>query len=108
MSTQNKYSLKRRLLKEQTHEEKLAQLLTATIDDVHNGASLGQTLELIRHFKTHELPFSDPHIVELETTPELAQAIRDQNPDDLVQKPSPDGWVSSNYLVPSGQLKDWY
>ena len=108
MSTQDKYSLKKRILQESTQEEKLAQLLTHTIDDVNNGATLGETLELIRHFVTHELPFSDPHIVELETTPELAQAIRDQNPDDLVQKTLPDGWVSSNYLVPSGQIRDWY
>ena len=108
MSTQDKYSLKRRLLKETTHEKKIAQLLTATIDDVHNGASLGQSIELIRHFTTHEIPFSDPHIVQLETTPELARAIRDQNPDDLVQKPLDDGWISSNYLVPSGLERDWY
>ena len=103
-----KYSLKRHLLQESSHEQKLAQLLTATIEDVHNGATLGQSLELIRHFTTHEIPFSDPHIVQLETTPVLAQAIKDHNPDDLVQKPSHDGWVHSNYLVPSGQIRDWY
>tara|TARA_B100000035_G_scaffold305214_1_gene305789 strand:+ start:50 stop:376 length:327 start_codon:yes stop_codon:yes gene_type:complete len=108
MTTSDKYSLKRHLLKESTTEAKLAQLLTATIDDVHNGATLGQTIELIRTYNTHEIPFSDPHIVEIETTPELAQAIADQNPDDLVQKPLDDGWVSSNYLVPSGMDRDWY
>ena len=97
-----KYSLKHQLLQEGSHEEKIAQLLTSPIDEVHNGATLGQTIELIRHFVTHEIPFSDPHIVELETTPELAQAIALQNPDDLVQKTLPDGWVESNYLVPSG------
>ena len=97
-----KYSLKKQLLTERTHEEKLAELLTSPIEHVNNGAHLGQTLELIRHFMTHELPFSDPHIVELETTPELAQAIKALNPDDLVQKPLADGWVESNYLVPSG------
>ena len=97
-----KYSLKHRLLQEGSHEEKIAQLLTQTIDEVNSGATLGQTIELIRHFVTHEIPFSDPHIVELETTAELAQAIAAQNPDDLVQKTLDDGWVSSNYLVPSG------
>ena len=97
-----KYSLKHHLLQEGSHEEKLAQLLTSAIDEVNNGATLGQTIELVRHFQTHEIPFSDPHIVEIETTPELAQAIALQNPDDLVQKPLDDGWVHSNYLVPSG------
>ena len=101
-------TIRQLILKESTDEAKLAQLLTQTIDDVHNGATLGETLELIRHFTTHELPFSDPHIVELETTPELAKAIADQNPDDLVQYPLDDGWVHSNYLVPSGQIRDWY
>ena len=44
-----KYSLKHHLLQEGSHEEKIAQLLTQTIDEVHNGATLGQTIELIRH-----------------------------------------------------------
>ena len=103
MSTQDKYSLKKHLLVESLSPSELtnlATLLTGTIENVNTGATLGETLEHIRSFQTHEIPFSTPYIVELETTPELAQAIAQLNPPDLVQKTLPDGWVESNYLTP--------
>ena len=95
-----KYSLKRHLLQEGSHEAKLASLLTSVVHSAIQAAQLGEPLNLIRDFEHYPLPFDEAHVIEICTPQALADLIKDEQPVDLVQKQLPDGWVESNYTLP--------
>ena len=95
-----KYSLKTHLLKESPQEEKLAKLLTSPVPDAVQGAQLGEPLDLVRDFDHFPLPFDQAHIVQVSTPQSLADLIRKEDPIDLTQTPTEDGWVESSYAIP--------
>ena len=95
-----KYSLKRQLLQESIHEEKLAKLLTSPVPDAVQGAQLGEPLDLVKDFDHFPMPFDQAHIVQVSTPQSLADLIRKEAPVDLNQTPQEDGWVESSYAIP--------
>jgi len=95
-----KYSLKKHLLQESPHEEKLAKLLTSPVPHAVQGAQLGEPLELVRDFDHYPMPFDQAHIVQVTTPQSLADLIREEAPVDLHQTPVHDGWVESSYAIP--------
>ena len=90
----------RHLILEQSHDAKIAKLLTSPVPHAVQGAQLGETLGLVRDFDHFPLPFDQAHIVQLETPQPLADLIRKEAPVDLTQTPLEDGWVSSSYAIP--------
>ena len=96
-----KYSLKRQLLQESTHEEKLAKLLVSPVPQAVQGAQLGEPLDLVKDFQHHPLPFDEAEIVTVKTPPTLADELRKhaESWQHLTQIPQPDGWVESSYAI---------
>ena len=95
-----KYSLKKHLLQESSHEGKLAKLLTSPVPHAVQGAQLGEPLDLVRDFDHFPMPFDQAHIVQVTTPQSLADLIREEAPVDLTQTPQEDGWVESTYAIP--------
>lgn len=95
-----KYSLKHQLLQE-SHEEKLAKLLTSPVPHAKQGAQLGEPLDLVRDFTLDPLPFDQSQIVTVQTPKSLADLLRKhaQPWQHLTQIPQEDGWVESSYAV---------
>ena len=98
-----KYSLKKRLLQESDHMQNLASLLTTTLDSVHQGVSIGETLDLVRKFEWYPLPFDEGCTIEIETDPDLCAAIQQLNPPFLEVEMRPDGWCMLLYVVPESR-----
>ena len=98
-----KYSLKKRLLQESDHMQNLASLLTTTLDSVHQGVSIGETLDLVRKFEWYPLPFDEGCTIEIETDPDLCAAIKQLNPPFLEVEMRPDGWCLLLYVVPESR-----
>ena len=98
-----KYSLKKRLLQESDHMQNLASLLTTTLDSVHQGVSIGETLNLVRKFEWYPLPFDEGCTIEIETDPDLCAAIKQLNPPFLEVEMRPDGWCLLLYVVPESR-----
>ena len=94
----------RKLITESVEMQNLASLLTTTLDSVHQGVSIGETLDLVRKFEWYPLPFDEGCTIEIETDPDLCAAIQQLNPPFLaVEKKYPDGWCLLLYTVPESR-----
>ena len=88
----------RRLILEQSHDAKLAKLLTSPVPHAVQGAQLGDALGSVRDFDHFGSTYGS--LVQVTTPQSLADLIRNEAPVDLIQTPLKDGWVESSYIVP--------
>ena len=100
-----KYSLKKQLLRESYNIENLASLLTSPLDQVQQGVSVGEVLDLVRKFEWYPLPFDEGCTIEIETDPDLCAAIQKLNPPFLEVETQSDGWCLLLYVVPESRLE---